>query len=136
LEKAHQFTLTLNQELEERVKERTKELMKINNDLDNFIYTASHDLKAPISNIEGLLSSYYELVTVDEENAKEAEEIKRLIDKSVDRFKNTLLDLTEVAKAQSEDVYDKVKVDVREMVEEVKGSIKDLIDSSGAMICE
>lgn len=50
-------------ELEEMVKERTsalrnsnEDLQKINSDLDNFVYTASHDLKAPISNIEGLIS--------------------------------------------------------------------------------
>ena len=30
-------------------------LARTNVDLDNFIYTASHDLRAPISNIEGLL---------------------------------------------------------------------------------
>lgn len=37
--------------------EKNKELTRINNDLDNFIYTASHDLKAPVSNIEGLIYS-------------------------------------------------------------------------------
>lgn len=31
------------------------QLTRTNTDLDNFIYTASHDLKAPIANIEGLL---------------------------------------------------------------------------------
>ncbi len=31
------------------------QLRRTNVDLDNFIYTASHDLKAPITNIEGLL---------------------------------------------------------------------------------
>jgi signal transduction histidine kinase len=52
-----------NNELEERVmirtvelEERNKELVKINNDLDNFIYTPSHDLKTPVVNLEGLIS--------------------------------------------------------------------------------
>ena len=34
---------------------KNKQLLRINNDLDNFIHTASHDLKAPITNMEGLL---------------------------------------------------------------------------------
>lgn len=38
------------------LKQKNKELMIINNDLDGFIYTASHDLQSPISNLEGLLS--------------------------------------------------------------------------------
>lgn len=32
-----------------------EQLTRTNVDLDNFIYSASHDLKAPITNIEGLL---------------------------------------------------------------------------------
>ena len=37
--------------------EANRQLVCTNVDLDNFIYTASHDLKAPISNIEGLLTA-------------------------------------------------------------------------------
>src|SRR5690606_22653986 len=40
---------------------RNDKLTKINADLDNFIYTASHDLKAPITNREGLLSALLEV---------------------------------------------------------------------------
>ncbi|MBC7451353.1 MAG: hypothetical protein H7259_07665 [Cytophagales bacterium] len=32
-------------------------MIKINTDLDNFIYVASHDLKSPISNLEGLMDA-------------------------------------------------------------------------------
>jgi signal transduction histidine kinase len=32
-------------------------LQRANADLDNFIYTASHDLRSPIANIEGLLQT-------------------------------------------------------------------------------
>lgn len=39
----------------EELHESNTQLTRTNVDLDNFIYTASHDLKAPISNIEGLL---------------------------------------------------------------------------------
>lgn len=134
LEKAHQYVLKANLELEERVKERTKELIKINNDLDNFIYTASHDLKAPISNIEGLMISFYEVLSEESQKSDEVTEIRGMIDESIQRFKNTLIDLTEVAKAQSEVASDKSKVDLNEMLEDVKLSIKDLIDDTGANI--
>jgi signal transduction histidine kinase len=136
LEKAHQYVLKANVELEERVKERTKELIKINNDLDNFIYTASHDLKAPISNIEGLMYSFYEVLSDESQKSEEVSEIRRMIDESIQRFKNTLIDLTEVAKAQSEIASDNSKVDLSEMLCEVKLSIKELIDEMGAEIKE
>ena len=51
----------LNQELEKKVKERTfnleataMELEKINHELDTFIYKTSHDLKSPLTTLEGL----------------------------------------------------------------------------------
>ena len=37
--------------------------MRVNSDLDTFVYTASHDLKGPISNIEGLTK---ELIKVED----------------------------------------------------------------------
>ncbi|GAB4132986.1 MAG: hypothetical protein OHK0045_14880 [Raineya sp.] len=50
-----------NQQLEYRVKERTislenafEELLKLNRELDNFIYRAAHDIRGPISRLLGL----------------------------------------------------------------------------------
>src|SRR5690606_28371414 len=40
----------------EELMQKNQELHRVNQDLDYFIYAASHDLKAPISNIEGLLT--------------------------------------------------------------------------------
>jgi two-component system sensor histidine kinase/response regulator len=136
LEKAHDYVLQINSELEERVKERTKELIKINNDLDNFIYTASHDLKAPISNIEGLMNTFYDSLSEESKSSEDVSEIRQMIEESIQRFKNTIIDLTEVAKAQSEIASDSSEVDIHEMLCEIKLSIKDLINEMGAQIIE
>src|SRR5690606_35982657 len=39
---------------------KNSELIKINNELDNFVYAASHALKAPITSLEGLLHALEE----------------------------------------------------------------------------
>lgn len=97
----------LNSQLEQRVAERTQELskkneelMRINSDLDNFIYTASHDLKSPISNIEGLVFTLKE-----EMKAYDNYEINLMLDMiqdSIQRFTTTIKELTEITKIQKD----------------------------------
>ena len=79
-----------------------EQLTRTNVDLDNFIYTASHDLKAPISNIEGLLYLLQEeLPAAVAQDAEVGPTLTRMLD-SVDRFKRTIGHLTDVSKLQKE----------------------------------
>lgn len=45
-----------NSELEMKVTERTSSLEKSNQELDRFVYSVSHDIKAPLSSVQGLIN--------------------------------------------------------------------------------
>lgn len=55
IELANERLRGINENLEKIVAERTEELSKTNEELDTFIYRASHDLKGPIARILGLV---------------------------------------------------------------------------------
>jgi PAS domain S-box-containing protein len=92
--------LTGRKEWEDCLARKNEELQRINVDLDNFIYTASHDLKAPIANIEGfvkLLAAKYDKKNLHEE---EFREFIAYIQDSISRFKTTIGDLTQISRTQ------------------------------------
>jgi two-component system, chemotaxis family, CheB/CheR fusion protein len=106
-----------------------EELIKINNDLDNFIYTASHDLKAPITNLEGLSNMLKKFDTKPEMT----QPIFTMMDKSINRFKATIHDLTEITKVQHADDHN-VKISLYDVVTEIENELDHLIISTSATI--
>jgi PAS domain S-box-containing protein len=110
------------------------QLTRTNVDLDNFIYTASHDLKAPISNIEGLLYLLQEeLPAAVAQDAVVGDTLTRMLD-SVDRFTRTIGHLTEVSKLQNEHAAPTVAVNLAAVIEDVRQDLAPLLRETGAKL--
>ncbi|MFN6946355.1 MAG: sensor histidine kinase [Cytophagaceae bacterium] len=119
-------------EFQEELKVKNDDLVKTNNDLDNFVYTASHDLKAPISNLEGLIAALKEknLAKVDSEDRM----LFEMIETSIGKFSNTIKDLTEITKVQKDIGEEKETIKFEEILNEVMTDLKGMINESGADI--
>lgn len=67
----------LNQDLEQRVRDRTAELVAANRELEAFSYSVSHDLRAPLRVIEGFARMFLEEYgeTLDDQGASYLEKI-------------------------------------------------------------
>lgn len=111
-----------------------QQLMLTNADLDNFIYSASHDLKAPISNIEGLMHALVEYMPEELLKDETVKRINELIQSSIARFKRTVIELTDVAKIQREAGDDVTYIHLNDVVNSVKLDFETEIASSDAQI--
>jgi len=138
-EKQHIGFSKITRDLTERIKNeelmrKNQELHRVNQDLDNFIYAASHDLKAPISNIEGLLAVLQDTIAptalANEYNSK----ILSMMQESVNRFKKTIATLSDVVKLQSGNNQSASAVNIAELLDEIILDMQQMIDFSNVTI--
>jgi PAS domain S-box-containing protein len=103
----------------EELSQSNLQLTRINDDLDNFVYAASHDLKAPILNIEGLLKRLDRQLGAETRQNPVVGEIYGFLHGSVNRFKTTIGDLTQVARIAKEGTGDVQAIAPAEVLREV-----------------
>jgi signal transduction histidine kinase len=104
------FISTLNEELaaineelqasNEELTETNQQLTRINVDLNTFVYTASHDLKAPLTNIEGILHALRDTLPPAVQQDEVVANLSGLLDQTVNRFLLTIEQLTDLSRLQ------------------------------------
>ncbi|WP_083919435.1 chemotaxis protein CheB [Pontibacter roseus] len=120
---------------QQELQHTNEHLLRVIEDLDTFVYTASHDLKSPIANIEGLM-------LLLEEQIKEAaplpgeptEPLFHMIKDSIARFKNVIKDLTDIAKVQRDVDGEAESVNLQQLTDTVLQSLKEEVSKKNARI--
>lgn len=108
-----------------------EDLVKANADLDSFVYTASHDLKLPIISMGRIFSELTESATF---NDPDAEKLKDMFQKSLTQINTTIQDLADIVKVQKNTEQNLEFVNLAQVTEEVKLSIRDFIQEADAHI--
>lgn len=101
--------INLRKKTDEKLKKQYEQLKKINDELDRFVYSASHDLRAPLLSVLGLIN-ISRMAALDEEQIKHLDLMEGSI-KRLDRYisdianysKNNRLDI-EVSKLDLEKI--------------------------------
>jgi signal transduction histidine kinase len=131
----HEYKLALARidQTQQQLRDNNAALTRVNIDLDNFIYTASHDLRAPITNIEGLLQALLsELPGGVPAPSTPVGVILHLMQDSVERFKRTIEHLTDVSKLQREHSPAAEQVGLAAVVQDVLLDLEPLVRATGA----
>ncbi|MCC9135274.1 ATP-binding protein [Pontibacter silvestris] len=116
---------------QETLLQKNKELEKINKDLDSFVYTASHDLKAPVINIMQILE---ELKVSGIYTTDDTKIFVNLLDKSLNQLHSTIDDLSALVKVQKNINATVEYLSLKDIVEEVKLSLNEEFYRSGAKV--
>jgi PAS domain S-box-containing protein len=131
------------EELEKRVTLRTQELltaneelMRSNNDLEQFAYVASHDLKEPIR----MISSYAMLLGRKYKGAldSDADEYLKYITDGASRMQSLINDLLDYSRIGTGTTEKRMEVvDIADVIEQAKSMLHEKIEINGAqIICE
>ena len=102
------ISLLYNRQLQKAVQARTYSLEKTNRELDSFVYSVSHDIRSPLSSIQGILN----LMRLDPENN---EKYVALIKSSIDRLENFTGDILDYSRNSRSDLKFK-QIDLEELI--------------------
>ncbi|MBA4058090.1 MAG: hypothetical protein C0490_25455, partial [Marivirga sp.] len=100
------------------LKKQNEELVKINAELDRFVYSASHDLRAPLMSVKGLLN----MIRLDPDKIN-MEHYLELIGRSVNKLDNFISDIIHYSRNSRMEIMPKL-IDFRELVDESIESLK------------
>jgi PAS domain S-box-containing protein len=116
----------------EELSHKNIELQRTNNDLDNFVYTASHDLKSPIANMEGLSNLLRDILR--EKLGPEDQQLLGMLAEAIDKLKQTIADLAEITKVQK-DLHAKVEpLAFEQVLQDVLQDVDGLAKDTGAVV--
>ena len=86
--------ITAKKKFEKNILQKNEELKKINSELDNFVYSVSHDLRSPLLSVKGILSLIFKTTQIDDK----ANNYLKMAEKSILRLDGTIQEILEYSR--------------------------------------
>ncbi|MGF1638607.1 MAG: ATP-binding protein, partial [Cyclobacteriaceae bacterium] len=125
LDLANEELQSLNQKLELKVEERTKRLSKVIQDLDRFVYSASHELISPLKSVTGLLN----LMEHDKSEINQQKYLQ-MIGSSIAKLENLVKNLLDYSRNTKADInIEEISLQpfINELLQENEGLNKNVL---------
>jgi two-component system phosphate regulon sensor histidine kinase PhoR len=117
-------------EITNRIKD-LKEQEKLISDHETLLDTISHDIKTPLSS---LILAIELFKTASPENPSEYKELFEIVENSILKMKNIILELTDTRKQEHRYKAEEELLNIEHILEDVRLTLNDLIIESGAII--
>jgi PAS domain S-box-containing protein len=111
------WDITKLKENEERLLEQNEALKKANTELDHFVYSTSHNLRAPLTSVMGIVQILREVPSEDERNR-----FIGLIEKSIHKLDETIQEINDYSKNTRVEVQRK-PIDFNVLIWEIADSL-------------
>lgn len=99
---------------EQTLRKQNEELVKINKELDSFVYSVSHNLRAPLMSVLGLIN----LVQLENGNADSAlKNYFQMMQQSIHKLDDTLKEILDYSR-NARSALSVTEIDIRKMVED------------------
>lgn len=102
-----------SKENQRKLQEQNEELTKINNELDRFVYSASHDLKAPLASVLGLIN-----IAKMEKNTEMFLHYLDMMEQSVHKLDNFIKDIIDYSRNSRLEIVCE-PIDLQKLVDEI-----------------
>jgi PAS domain S-box-containing protein len=132
--KADEQIRQLNAQLEQRVLERTEELMRSNEELQQFAYIASHDLQEPLRNV----SIYTQLLAqrYHGQLQGDADQFLSFIVEGAERMEKLIHDLLDFSRVDARGADFFTRMNCQAALDDALLNIQSLIEESGAAVTQ
>ena len=110
--------ITERKRSEKAIEASNEELRKSNNELDRFVYSVSHDLRAPLSSMLGIIS----LMEYEDMNDELTSDVE-LLKESINKLDGFIADILDYSRNSRMELHSR-KIDFKDKLEEVRNNLK------------